>query len=261
MAEEKPLLQQVDAQAIRLARTLLRTSRYGSLAVLDATSGAPSVSRVGVATDVDGSPILLVSGLAPHTAALRKDARCALLLGEPGKGDPLAHARISIEAVAGEVARDSAEHLRLRARYLNHQPKAGLYVDLGDFRFFKLEPKAASLNGGFGKAYALTADHLLSRTALTAEIAAKESGAIEHMNGDHFDSVDHYARHFLNAPQGNWVLAGIEEDGITICLGDDVRRIFFDTPLASADDMHLTLVRMARTARAALEARPTEPEK
>jgi putative heme iron utilization protein len=254
MPEEKSVLQQVDAEAIRLARTLLRTSRAGALAVLNANGGSPAVSRVGVSTDIDGTPIILISRLSPHTAALLKDGRCALLLGDAGKGDPLAHPRISIEANAVEVDRESPEHARLRARYLNHQPKAKLYADLGDFRFFRLEPIAASLNGGFGRAYAMTAQHLLTRSAITADLQAREPGAVEHMNEDHFDSVDHFARFYLKLPQGNWTLAGIEEDGITIFLGDDVRRIFFETPLASADDMHPTLVRMARTARAGLEA-------
>ncbi|WP_395815629.1 HugZ family protein [Devosia sp.] len=253
MPEEKSVLREVDAEAIRLARTLLRTARAGALSVIDAQSGAPAVSRVGVGTDLDGSPILLISGLAPHTAALRADPRCALLLGEPGKGDPLAHPRISIAAGATEIDRDSTEHARLRTRYLNHQPKAKLYADLGDFRFFRLAPTAASLNGGFGKAYALTPDDLLVRSAITADLAAREPGAVEHMNEDHFDSVDHYARFYLKAPQGNWTLTGIEEDGFTIALGDDIRRIFFDVPLTSAEDMHHTLVRMARAARAGLE--------
>jgi heme iron utilization protein len=253
MTEEESVLREVDAEAIRLARTLLRTSRHGALAVLNAESGAPGVSRVGVSTAIDGTPIILISRLAPHTAALLKDCRCALLLGEAGKGDPLAHARISIDCLATEVDRDSPEHARLRRRYLNHQPKAALYADLGDFRFFKLEPQHASLNGGFGKAYALTPEHLLTRSAITAELEAREPGAVEHMNDDHFDSVDFYARFYLKAPQGKWVLAGIEEDGITLFLGDDIRRIFFDRPLTSADAMHQTLVAMARTARAGLE--------
>ena len=253
MPEEKSVLRDVDADATRLARTLLRTARAGALSVIDAITGAPAVSRVGVATDLDGSPILLLSGLAPHSAALRADPRCALLLGEAGKGDPLAHPRISIAAAATEIDRDSPEHARLRTRYLNHQPKAKLYADLGDFRFFRLVPSAASLNGGFGKAYALTPDHLLVRSAITDDLAAREPGAVEHMNEDHFDSVDHYARFYLKAPKGNWALTGIEQDGFTLALGDDIRRIFFDTPLATADDMHLTLVRMARTARAGLE--------
>lgn len=259
MAEDKSVLREVDAEAVRLARTLLRTSRHGSLAFLNAETGVPSISRVGVSTDIDGTPIILISRLAAHTAALLKDGRAALLLGEPGKGDPLAHARISIDVVATEVDRESPEHARLRTRYINHQPKAKLYADLGDFRFFRLEPKSASLNGGFGKAYAMTAEHLLTRSSITPDLNAKEPGAVEHMNEDHFDSVDQYARFYLNLPQGNWQLAGIEEDGITIFLGDDIHRIFFDAPLQSAEDMHMTLVRMARTARAGLDAVTTVP--
>lgn len=45
----------------------------------------------------------------------------------------------------------------------------------------------------------------------------------------------------------------VEEDGITIFLGDDVCRILFETPLTGAEDVHLTPVNMVRAARAALE--------
>ena len=172
MAEKKSVLREVDAEAIELARTLLRTARHGSLAVLNARTGAPGVSRVGVSTDLDGTPIILTSRLAPHTAAILEDPRCALLLGEPGKGDPLAHPRISIDCLAREVERESPDHARLRTRYLSQQPKAKLYADLGDFRFFRLEPVSASLNGGFGKAYALTPEHLLE--------ASTQSNALTH---------------------------------------------------------------------------------
>lgn len=253
MAEEKSVLQPVDRAAILQARDLVRTARHAALAVLDEGRGAPGVSRVGMATDIDGTPIVLVSGLAPHTAALRANPSCALLVGEVGKGDPLAHPRISISALAEEVPRDGAEHQRLRTRYLNHQPKAKLYADLGDFRFFRLEPVAASLNGGFGKAYAMQAEHLLLRTGVTPNLLGKEAAAVAHMNEDHAEAIEHYARYYLNAPAGRWVLTGIDEEGITIALGDEVRRIVFEANLTSADDMHMTLVRMARQARSQLE--------
>ena len=253
MAEEKSVLQPVDRAAILQAHELVRTARHAALAVVDAGSGAPGVSRVGLATDIDGTPIVLVSGLAPHTAALRANPRCALLVGEVGKGDPLAHPRISISAEAEAVPRDGTEHQRLRTRYLNHQPKARLYVDLGDFRFFRLEPMAASLNGGFGKAYAMQAEHLLTRTGVTPALIGKEAAAVAHMNADHAEAIELYARHYLNAPAGHWVLTGIDEEGITLALGDDVRRIVFDAPLTSAEDMHITLVRMARQARSQIE--------
>ena len=87
---------------------------------------------------------------------------------------------------------------------------------------------------------------------MTDAIAAREAAAVEHMNEDHADAVAQMARHYLSAPHGNWVLAGIEEDGMTLYLGDDVRRIFFETPLQSTEGLHTTIVQMARHARVAL---------
>ena len=162
MPEQKSVLQPTDAEAILLARTLLRSARFGALATIDPISGAPLVSRVGVSTDFDGTPVILISGLAAHFGALKADPRASLLLGEPGKGDPLAHPRISIITRAVFIEREHTDHTRIAARYVSHQPKAKLYADLGDFRFVRLEVQSASLNGGFGRAYALTAGDLLS---------------------------------------------------------------------------------------------------
>lgn len=247
---ETPLLQPVDADAILEAKTQIRTARFGALAALDPDSGAPLVSRVGVSTDFDGTPVILISRLAAHTAALTADPRCSLLLGEPGKGDPLAHPRISIAAKAVIIERDDARHAGLATRYLSHQPKAKLYAELGDFRFVRLETQSASFNAGFGRAYALTGAELLSPGDAT--LAAAEAHALEHMNEDHADAVNNYARHYSKAPTGNWALAGIDAEGIDIALGDDTHRIFFDEPLTVPEDMHTTLIKMARAARLAL---------
>ena len=58
-------------EAIRLAKTLIRTARYGTLATIDNKTGAPNATRVGVGTDIDGAPIILISRLAAHTPALK----------------------------------------------------------------------------------------------------------------------------------------------------------------------------------------------
>ncbi|MBF0677555.1 MAG: HugZ family protein [Devosia sp.] len=247
---EKDLLQPTDDEARRWAKTIIRTARHGAIATLDPKTGAPQVTRVGVSTDFDGAPILLISGLAAHFPALRTDPRCSLLLGETGKGDPLAHARITIAAEAKFIERDSTDHPRLYARYLAHQPKAKLYADLGDFRFVRLEPISASFNGGFGKAFAMTPADLLS--SADPALAAAEARALEHMNEDHAEAVDIYARFYAKAPGGKWVLTGIDAEGIDLALGDGTRRIWFEKPLTVPQDMHLTLVQMARTARAGL---------
>ena len=96
MAEKKDVIRETDATAVRLAKTLLRTARFGAIAVIEPGTGAPHASRVGVATDLDGSPLTLISGLSAHTGALLADPRCSLMVGEPGKGDALAHPRLSL---------------------------------------------------------------------------------------------------------------------------------------------------------------------
>ena len=57
----KDVIRETDAEAIRLAKTLMRTARFGALAVIESGTGAPLASRVGVATDADGTPLILVS--------------------------------------------------------------------------------------------------------------------------------------------------------------------------------------------------------
>ena len=87
---KKDVLRETDAEARRLAKTLIREARYGALACLEPGSGAPLASRVALAPDISGQPIFLISQLSPHFAALEADPRASLLIGEPGKGDPLA---------------------------------------------------------------------------------------------------------------------------------------------------------------------------
>lgn len=161
MAEPTSPLRPTDDEARALARRLLAEARHGALAFRDPDTGRPSVSRVAVATTGDGAPFTLVSDLSAHTRALRADPACALLVGEPGdRGDPLTHPRLTVHATARFVARQGADHATLRDRYLGLHPKARLYIDFADFGFVLLDPSGGSLNGGFGKAYELTAADL-----------------------------------------------------------------------------------------------------
>lgn len=254
-ARRKDVIRETDADAIRLARTLVRSARYGALAVLDPDDGSPQASRVAVATDLDGTPLILVSALSGHTAGLLADGRCSLLLGEPGKGDPLAHPRISLSCRAVRLERGSEEQARAERRYLNRHPKAKLYVGFPDFAFFRLDPLKASLNGGFGKAYALTAAELLTESPANAGLAASEQSAVVHMNDDHRDAVDVYARAFAGARSDGWYIIGLDADGIDIGHGDEARRVFFPAPLASAAELRTALVDLAKAGRRILAER------
>ncbi|TWG97165.1 hypothetical protein L598_002200000490 [Mesorhizobium sp. J18] len=247
--EKKDVIQETDEQAITLARSLIRSARYGALATLDPETGAPMATRVAVATDLDAAPLILVSALSAHTAALLADPRCSLLLGEPGRGDPLAHPRITLHCRAEKLERGTPEHIRAERRYLNRQPKAKLYASFNDFSFFRLEPTGASLNGGFARAYLLKRSDLVSDSPALAGLEESEQRAIDHMNSDHSDAVAAYARHFAKAKHGDWKLTGIDPEGIDIASGDEVKRIDFAEALQDAADVRKKLVEMARQAR------------
>ena len=146
-----------DDDARALARALLEAATHAALGVIDPDSGAPLVSRIALACDAEGVPVSLVSSLSAHTRALEVRPACSLLVGDPGgRGDPLTPPRLTVQAVAGPVARDDPGHDALRAQYLALRPKAKLYVDFGDFRFLRFTVTRAFLNGGFGKAFDLT---------------------------------------------------------------------------------------------------------
>lgn len=152
------VLNPVDDAALARAADVLRPARHGYLAVLHPGTGWPGSSRVALGSDADGVPLILISQLSQHFGALQGDARCCLLVGEPGSGDPLAYARLSIDCLAQRA--DAAERLALRERFVAWQPKAALYVDFADFAFWRLVPQRASFNAGFGRAYAMDTAHL-----------------------------------------------------------------------------------------------------
>jgi hypothetical protein len=160
-----------DAQARDLARALILGAGHAALGVTDPATGAPHVTRVAVMGRGDGSVVLFVSALSLHTRALRMSAACSVLLGEPGaKGDPLTHPRLTLLARASFVAQGSADHATLRDAWLTRHPKARVYADLPDFAFAILTPTGAHLNGGFGRAFALTPAELTPADLTPADL-------------------------------------------------------------------------------------------
>jgi hypothetical protein len=150
-----------DAPAIAEAHALMATARHAALAWTDPATGTPGISRIAFGLAPDGMPVTLISALAQHRAALAAQPFAAVMVGEPGpRGDPLTHPRLMIRVRAAEVARDDPGRAALRARWLADHPKAGLYIDFADFAFVRLLPQDALLNGGFGRAFRLTAADL-----------------------------------------------------------------------------------------------------
>src|SRR2546423_2408851 len=180
-----------------LAKTLLRATRAGTLATLDRNTGHPFASLVNVATDVDGSPLILTSRLSTHTANLEHDGRASVLLAETGKGDPLAHPRLTVLGTFARVERDGADDTGVRRRFLARHPKSELYAGFGDFSFWRMQVASAHLNGGFARAADLTAADVLTALAGAEDMVEVEPDAVAHMNHDHAEAVRLYATKLL----------------------------------------------------------------
>ena len=230
----------VDDDARSLARRLVRTARFAAIATLHPENGGPQATRVAVATDVSGHPLILVSNLAAHTPALKTDSRCALLLGEPGDGDPLSHPRISITGTAQFIARGSDEEASLRDRFFARHPQAASYAALPDFHLVRIVVDGAALNGGFARAYRLMAEDVVDAPA-DAPLQAAILRALNHMNTDHLDAVDTLARRG-GADQDGWKILTGDARGFDIGRMDAVRRIEFRTPVTAGEQLHRAYV-------------------
>lgn len=157
----KSPIRPTDEDARALARSLIESARFAALAYTNQIDGAPMISRVALVAGPEGTPLSLISDLSRHSAALQQNPVCSLLIGEPtSKGDPLTHPRLSLQATARFVRHGDAEHPTLARAFLSKQPKARLYIGFADFALVPFTPLGANLNGGFGKAYVLTAEDL-----------------------------------------------------------------------------------------------------
>lgn len=232
-----------------VAKSLLRATRAGTLGTLDRNTGHPFCSLVTVATDVDGSPLILTSRLSTHTANLEADGRASVLLAQTGKGDPLAHPRLSVLGTFAPVARDGEDDRRVRRRFLARHPKAELYAGFGDFSFWRLAVASAHLNGGFARAADLNAADVLTDIAGADEMVAAEEGAIAHMNADHTDAIELYAVDLLGEAEGPWRISGLDPEGADLIAGDRTARLPFRERVTSSGALRQVLVALAKEAR------------
>ena len=175
--------------------------------------------------------------------------RASILLSPGGKGDPLAHPRLT---VSGRL--EITPEPRVRRRFLERHPKASLYADFPDFSFRRLAVASAHLNGGFARAATLTAADLLSGLDDADDLVRAEEGAVAHMNEDHADALALYATRLAGAPAGPWRATGIDPDGIDLAAGDLTARVAFDGRVTNPAALRAVLVGLATKARTACDA-------
>lgn len=226
------------------ARHLIRTALKASLATLDRASGHPYASLVLVATDPDGTPLLLISRLALHTQNLGVDARASLLIdGTAELGDPMTGGRLTLTGHARPTTSRTA-----KARFLARHVSSRTYADFPDFAMYGFEITGCHYIGGFGRIVDLAPVDLLA-SASAPDLTAAEADIVSHMNTDHADAVALYATEIANGPPGDWRMSGIDPGGFDLLHRNNAVRIDFPHPVRTPAEARMALVALVKQAR------------
>lgn len=229
------------------ARRLLR----GAAACVLATQrdGQPFAALVAPAFTPGMAALLLLSSLSEHTRELMLEPRCALIaVGRPDGPNPQTAERATLTGLAAPVPPE--EVAGLKARYLARRPYAALYADFEDFALWRISPGGGQYVGGFARAHRLRIGQILPDPAAVAAMAAAEAEILEHMNEDHAGAVGAIAGALAGqGTDGPWRMVALDPDGADIASGEEVVRLHFSAPAATAEAVRTELVAAARTAR------------
>jgi putative heme iron utilization protein len=217
------------------ARKLLRGAPVGALATV--MEGQPFASMVTPACTPELSILLLLSDLSEHTRHLRADARCSLLVcGAAREPNPQTAPRLTVTGRA-----EPAPEAGLKARYLAVHPYAALYAGFGDFHLWRVQVMSALYVGGFARAVRLRTTELMPDAQAVAAIAAAEADIIAHCNTDHPGTMARIA-----GGGSGWRLTAVDVDGCDLVLGEKRRRVDWQAPVRTADEVRRELIRLAR---------------
>lgn len=215
-----------DAGAV--ARTLLRGGGAATLATLDPASGYPLATLITYVPALDGSPLFFLSGLSLHTRNLKADPRVSLLIAASGKGDPLAHPRLTL---VGRCLPDADP--ASRTRFLARNPKAALYAELPDFALWRLSIEAVHLNGGFGRASRLGPSDVFMGASEAAAFATGEADLLRKLQEEH--GVRLAAAYGVSVEK--IALLGIDCDGLDLVVKGRLQRLTFTARAGGIDDV------------------------
>ena len=224
------------------ARHLIRRRDRAALAT--SFAGRPYVSFVITACDSDASPLLLLSDLAQHTKNLVADPQVSLLFEDTGDyPDPLAGPRLTLLGRA-ELFDDP----RAAARFAAHHPASAQYAGFADFHLYRVTIERGHLVAGFGRIAWIEAGELRFSADVSA-LAAAEAEILAHMNRDHADAVELYARRLLGRKGTDWRMTGIDPEGIDLRGEGETARLDFAEPVLTPAIARHVLAALAQTAR------------
>ena len=224
------------------ARRVVRRWREGALSTHSLkVPGYPYASALPYCTDTRGRVVVLISHLAEHTHNAQADGRAGFLVAAFG-ASLQSEARVSM---VGDLAPTADE--ATAARYLRYQPEAADLLDIGGFRFYCIEPRAARFIAGFGSIHSITGPGYL---APDLPIAAAETSILDHMNADHAHNLIAYCRHVHGVKAQETTMVGIDCDGFDVRADAQLLRFDFDTIVTDAEQARAKLVALAKASRA-----------
>jgi putative heme iron utilization protein len=224
------------------ARHLMRSRGHAALGT--SLAGRPYVSLVAAACDSDASPLLLLSDLAQHTRNLAAEPSLSLLFEDVGGyADPLAGPRLTLLGRA-----ERSEDPRALARFTARHPASASYAGFADFHLYRVAIERGHLVAGFGRINPIEALDL-GFSADASALAAAEPDILDHMNRDHAEAIELYARHLLGRRETGWRMTGIDPEGIDLRSGGETARLDFDAPVLSPAAAQRTLAGLAQRAR------------
>ena len=240
--------------------------------------GIPEASYSPAIVDDDRNFYVHVSELSSHTANLRETGRASLLVieDESTASNIFARKRVGFTCKTELIERRTDDWEKVMDQF---EDKFGKMVDflktMEDFHLFRLRPEKGRLVLGFGKAYEVMGEKLselqhiggngkghrveVHRTekkeALDEERIAH---MIEHMNEDHADSVLAYAQHFGDRREASAAeLLSLNNKEMQIRIetqsGAEDLSIPFSHTLKNGHDAHMTMIKMSKEAKNALE--------
>lgn len=201
----------------REVRALLRSCNQGALGTRSVTMpGYPFVTLLPYALDGGGAPLFLISALAEHTRNLLADSRASLLVAETSTA-PLEQPRATL---MGHVVPCDLEPAACE-RYLSYRPEAADYLQLGDFRFFRMGIERVRLIGGFARMG--WCDAPATGWQPTATVERELTAELSR-----------------TAPAGVTIL-GVDADGADLRIAGVVRRLDLDEPAGGAEALRQAL--------------------
>ena len=223
------------------ARQILRRFYTGVLGTRSVRyAGYPYTAALPYCTDHQGRPVVLISHLSEHTRAIERDPRVSFTVA-PMVPTLRPQSRATI---LGKIA--LCDDAAMAARYLRFFPDNRSFLDIGGFRFFSIAPEHVRLIAGFGSAHWLEGNSLLAQEV---PIAQAEPDILEHMNGDHHDSLVSFCRHVHGIQTATAEMVGIDCDGFDVRAEDMIYHFEFSSPVVTPADARAALVELARVAR------------